>query len=207
MITANDRKVFVMALVLVALMSIFVPIGSAASQIWYFYDDHSLDTTAPTTGTFVIAVRDWDSGYWEPGPAQCAISIDADTWPLYLDYNAPVAGEIDIKLWLVSKNPPHPDVLIASVDNIAISESHNTQSVNLDGSIVDFLTGDYLVIFIYWDPDSGTTGLTVNCNGTSTFTSPSSDPGFPVPEMSSLALFSVGLIALAGYVVYRRRQI
>lgn len=40
----------------------------------------------------------------------------------------------------------------------------------------------------------------------SNLTSPSSDPGYPVPELSILVLFSVGLLTLAGYVSYSRRR-
>ena len=36
--------------------------------------------------------------------------------------------------------------------------------------------------------------------------SPSVDPGYPVPELSTLVLLSFGLLALFGYVGYRRRN-
>jgi len=40
----------------------------------------------------------------------------------------------------------------------------------------------------------------------SNLTSPSTDPGYPVPELSTLILFSTGLLALAGYVLLTRRR-
>ncbi len=52
--------------------------------------------------------------------------------------------------------------------------------------------------------------LEIHCNPSgkhaSKATSPSSDPGYPVPELSTLILFSVGLLVLAGYVGLRRRN-
>jgi len=36
--------------------------------------------------------------------------------------------------------------------------------------------------------------------------SPSTDPGYPVPELPTIILFSIGLLALAGYVVVRRKN-
>ena len=38
----------------------------------------------------------------------------------------------------------------------------------------------------------------------SSVSSPPTDPNYPVPEMGTLILFSLGLLALVGYVVYRR---
>jgi hypothetical protein len=40
----------------------------------------------------------------------------------------------------------------------------------------------------------------------SNLTSPSSDPGYPVPELSTIILFSIGLITLTGYVLLTRRR-
>ena len=40
----------------------------------------------------------------------------------------------------------------------------------------------------------------------SNLTSPSTDPGYPVPELSTLILFSAGLLILAGYAYMGRRN-
>jgi hypothetical protein len=36
--------------------------------------------------------------------------------------------------------------------------------------------------------------------------SPSSDHGYPIPELSTLILFSMGVIALLGYVLLKKRD-
>ena len=204
MTTVKDRKIFAMALVLVALMSIFVPIVSAVSQTWYLCTGEKMYKTAPSDCTVVIS--DNSDACWDAGQAQCDLTIGAGTWPLHLNYNAPsVGGTIDIELW---SGDHGADVLFGSVDNEPISGGSGTISVDISGSEVYFPTDNYLMLFIKWDASSGTTGLTVNCgNGKSTFTSPSTDPGYPVPELSTMVLFSVGLLALVGYVGYRRRRI
>jgi hypothetical protein len=65
--------------------------------------------------------------------------------------------------------------------------------------------GDYLVVqvfnndtihhFVYFD------------DGASTLGSPSSDPGFPLPEVAAGILLGGGLIGLGGYVAIRRKRI
>ena len=69
--------------------------------------------------------------------------------------------------------------------------------------------GGRFAIEVLWA--SGAVGdLEVHCNPTnkhaSKATSPFSDPGYPVPELSTLILFSTGLLVLAGYVVLGRRK-
>jgi len=46
----------------------------------------------------------------------------------------------------------------------------------------------------------------VTKDGSSYVSSPETDPGYPVPELSTLVLFSTGLLALAGYIGYSRRK-
>jgi len=75
---------------------------------------------------------------------------------------------------------------------------------------VDFNTGDSLGVLLFWVPDDlEGPALLIKCGtgGKTTISSPSADPGYPVPEMGTLALFSVGLLALVGYVAYRRRGV
>ena len=69
--------------------------------------------------------------------------------------------------------------------------------------------GGRLAIEVLWS-SSAAGNLEIHCtpsgNPVSKTTSPSSDPGYPVPELSTLILFSVGLLVLVGYVGLRRRN-
>ena len=48
--------------------------------------------------------------------------------------------------------------------------------------------------------------ISIQTAGVSNITSPSSSPDYPVPELSTFLLFGVGLLALVGYVGYRKRR-
>jgi hypothetical protein len=55
---------------------------------------------------------------------------------------------------------------------------------------------------------ASSTGITVETAGTgfSSWAYYEPPPDYPVPELSTLVLFSTGLLALFGYIVYRRRN-
>lgn len=74
-----------------------------------------------------------------------------------------------------------------------------------------FNTSERLALRIYHNRTGTTTTLRIYYyNATSrkysNLTSPASDPGYPVPELSTLILFSTGLLTLAGYVLLARRR-
>ena len=46
----------------------------------------------------------------------------------------------------------------------------------------------------------------VTAGGSSYVSSPSTDPGYPVPELPTIILFSIGLVVLMGYAGYRRKN-
>ena len=208
--TANVRKLFAIALVLMALVSIFVPVASAKSQTWYlcggtFSSCLDLEKTVPPDGTVEIP-NGGNFARWFAGPAQCSLTMGGGTWTLDLDYDAPTdGGTIDISLWRADGDERWDEFF--DVDNVALSGGLGTKSVDLDAPSEDFISDEYFGLYIKWVA-SVSGDLTVNCgSGDSTLKTPSSDPGFPVPEMSSLVLFSVGLLALVGYVAYRKREI
>jgi hypothetical protein len=68
--------------------------------------------------------------------------------------------------------------------------------------------GGRFAIEVYWE-NSDQGNLEIHCNPpdkhASNVASPSSDPGYPVPELSTFILFSTGLIALVEYVLLRRK--
>jgi hypothetical protein len=75
-------------------------------------------------------------------------------------------------------------------------------------TIQDFSTGDWLAVRISWDyvgdplriyyqPEAGMDSY---------IGSPYSDPGYPIPELSTMILFGMGLLMIVGYVGLRRRS-
>ena len=204
--SVNDRKVFVMALMLVALLSIFVSVASADTQKWYPSGTSDLMTKSiPAAGFQTLNDGVWQE--WLAGPAECDLTMPAGTWKLHLDYYAGDTGFIGAKVW---KDETHEYLNSKYTVYLTEGVDHSTIDVDLDGdpNSVDFTTGQHLSMEIAWFPDDDSSTLKVYCGaGRTTISSPSTDPGYPVPELSTLALFSVGLVALVGYVVYRRRKI
>jgi len=211
MVTANVRKVFAIALVLVALASIFVPAASAGTrQLWYLCPNADVvtggDLEKSPCGEGSDDIPDDYHLTWGAGPAQCNLDMGKGTWTIDLDYDAPSGGGTsDINVFLSTTRPDHP--LLASATGVPLSAGSNTLSLNMEGAVdEDFIPGDYILLVIHWYPTSSGS-LAVNCGaGKSTLRGPDSDPGFPVPELSTVALYSVGLLALVGYVGYRRRE-
>ena len=73
----------------------------------------------------------------------------------------------------------------------------------------NFNTGDWLGVRVSWSGPA-TDAIRVYYDPTgdksSYVKSPSADPGYPIPELSTLILFSSGLLALAGYALKRRKS-
>jgi len=110
--SANARKIFAIALVLVALISIFVPAASAGgSQTWYFWDDMRLDKTDPGSGEVpVLAFAPWD---WRAEPVSCDLTMGAGTWKLDLHYAATSDGILQVTVFkgnsglILAEENPH----------------------------------------------------------------------------------------------------
>ena len=75
-------------------------------------------------------------------------------------------------------------------------------------STQDFSAGDWLAVRLSWDCSTDELQIyyEIEEHSNSYVKSPSSDPGYPVPELPTLILFASGLIILAGYVVLKRRN-
>ena len=74
----------------------------------------------------------------------------------------------------------------------------------------DFNAGDWLAVRLWWIDAPEEKNLRIyykaETDRDSYITSPSSDPGYPVPELPTIILFSTGLITLAGYVLLTKKR-
>ena len=68
--------------------------------------------------------------------------------------------------------------------------------------------GGRFAVEVLWSGEVGELEIHFNPSGdpVSKTTSPSSDPGYPVPELPTVILFSTGLIALTGYILLTKRR-
>lgn len=82
--------------------------------------------------------------------------------------------------------------------------------INNDGLVTITITvggtvkeGDYLALEVL---NNDTVGHDITTDGSSSLSSPSTDPGYPLPEMSAVILLSFGLAGLGGYAVFKRKK-
>lgn len=76
----------------------------------------------------------------------------------------------------------------------------------------DFCTGDWLAVKLFWD-DSSTPLAPLQiyykpeAGSDSYIASPYTDPGYPIPELSTVVLFGLGLLMVVGYVGLIRKRL
>jgi hypothetical protein len=72
----------------------------------------------------------------------------------------------------------------------------------------DFSTGDWLAVRLSWDCETDALRIhyEAEAGSDSYIESPLSDPGYPIPELSTVILFGMGLLVIAGYVALGRRR-
>ncbi|KAF5434218.1 CASH domain-dontaining protein [Candidatus Methanophagaceae archaeon] len=72
----------------------------------------------------------------------------------------------------------------------------------------DFSTGDWLAVRLSWDCETDALRIHYKAaaGSDSYIESPSSDPGYPIPELPTVILFGVGLLVITGYVALGRRK-
>jgi len=184
---------------------------SAVSQSWYLTDnttgvpgdaDYFMDKgSGAGTGDVSFGVGGfclWAAN--EPAVETCDMS---GTWKTHIEFSGITGGE---SLYVVAGL----GVLSGGTEVIKGSEvkvltyGDNIFDVDITTSDHELKPGEYLYLLVL----RGTSGdeKIVVTSGESYISSPGTDPGYPVPELSSLVLFSVGLLAFAGYVWVRRRK-
>ncbi len=217
----------VMILVLVTVLSGVQVVGAAGEQTWYFTDENALEPHSIASGityhknmtkgvegvdvtiTLAPGERVW---FYADELAQCDVTFPAGKW--------------NVSYWIKTLNTTESSTrLTTRLQNVTsgggyttIKEGYNTISYSadlienvesLDAGSFTVPEGGRFAIEILWS--SGAAGnLEIHCNPpdkhASNVTSPSSDPGYPVPELSTIILFSTGLLALIGYVLLTKRR-
>lgn len=194
----------VMLLVTVALPLV---VSADTSQSWFLWET-SLDTdlyemkkgSVDYPGPSSVSITTTSSVVWRADQTSQGCTFPAGTWDgeIFLK-EEPSSGTItlDVGSWDGSfhsnGNTQSPDPTVGSND---ISISADQFSV---------YSGDYLA-FKVTNNTSGT--IVVDCDfaDQSYLTSPTSDPGYPIPELPTIVLLTTGLVCLAGYFGLKRRK-
>lgn len=215
--------------VAVLMLAAVVGIASAAPQTWHWWDDaypgtvaddgltHRLDANMSTTGygdssKSVSLTNDEVVWWYAENAAQVDVSFGESTWLAEI-YYAGDSGTVYVDVYSVTAGGTLERRLATGSEALPAEGSMVYEQIPCpddSATVQTVLTGDRLAVRVQYN---GTGTFQCGYNGPdgdgeepSRIISPSTDPGYPVPELSTIILMSTGLLVLMGYVVYSRRR-
>ena len=152
-----------------------------------------------------VAVSDSSSTIWKANePAAVDVGFPAGTWTGTITLSEAFTSDKTFTVEVGSYGGS--TFTSAGLQTCTGDGSITTFSLDIPATAFDISKDDYLALNIT-NPSDGSAALVVKTgDGNSYVISPETDPGYPVPELPTLILFSTGLIALAGYVLLTRRR-
>lgn len=180
--------------------------------------DEIMNKTEPPTGTYkyVAIYKDADGNHtawwYAENAAQCDLGFGEHNWVIHI-YHEKIDDEEAGKVLYADVYKVASDGTVTHLagGNVITATGDPTERdivcYDNGSTYQDFVTGERLGIRISGNFTT-TDKLTVYYyyGNPSNLTSPATDPGYPVPELSTLILFSTGLFTLAGYVLLTRRR-
>ena len=142
-------------------------------------------------------------------PAQCDLTFTADgDWTVRVDHEKKSGWTWYATVYKVASNGIATSFASGTAPASNTESGVTTITCHQDAAqTFNIATGDRLALRIKHNCVTEVV-TTYFYKGThlSNLTSPSSDPGYPVPELSTLILLSTGLITLAGYVSLTKKR-
>ena len=188
--------------------------GTVASDGTYHYKDLFMNKTGNATGQYMVLpnVTEKTTWWYAEYPAQFdgvtfgdGIGID---WIVTINHTKASGYTIFANVSKVNDSTGEVTYLAngsesASSSGVTIITCYDNLNTNQI-----FNTSERLAIRMYHNRTSKLNVYYYDATDGkySNLTSPSSDPGYPVPELSTLILFSTGLLILAGYAYMTRRN-
>jgi hypothetical protein len=231
----HDRKhACVTLFVAVLMLAAFVGTASATAQTWHFWDDaypgthaidgftHKLNANMSKAGygdgsLFVNLTTNQVAWWYALYPAQVDVPFGDGNWlaPIYYNFTeAGKSGTVYVDVYSVTTSGTLERRLANG--SAALSSQGGVTYQNIPcyddpATVQTVLTGDRLAVRVKYNGTgtfqcgyNGPTG--VDPDTPSRIIGPTNDPGYPVPELSTIILMSTGLLVLMGYVVYSRRR-
>nr|QNO53220.1 hypothetical protein HNLOENAD_00020 [Methanosarcinales archaeon ANME-1 ERB6] len=200
------KGIVVVVLAAALLVSMVGVASAAAPQIWYLDNEtHTVTgkTMEKTIGTQSgnVTIPVGGSQIWLAGnDAECDVTFPSGAWVIETK-TALDEGKCTIQVgrWDTSTGWN----AIPTTTAATVTWTGHILKVELQTGSATIEGGDYLALKIENDD---TAEHTVDTDGSSSLRSPDTDPGYPVPELPTIVLTSVGLLALAGYVEWRRKK-
>jgi opacity protein-like surface antigen len=169
------------------------------------YEMEKSGTGQTQTGNVPIAANSGE--IWiSDQPAQCDVGFGGDRWDLTL-YRLNTASAHNFTAYLGVWNETLTSFRVIATSNPGNFEAgKNYTDVDIHAPGFTVLNGEYLALRVNDTDGSPLTVLTGGASYSASHITYASESNFPVPELSTIVLMSVGLLALVGYVGLRRRK-
>ena len=147
--------------------------------------------------------------------AECGIGFGNNPWEAHIRTEAieddEVGHNLMVEICRLNGSTGNVTVIANHTEQLtAVGTKHlwNITCEDNESSTQDFSTGDWLAVRLSWDCDTDELQIyyKAESGSDSYIESPASDPGYPIPEFTTLVLLSSGLIVLAGYVLLKRKD-
>ena len=200
-IVINITLVIVLSLSLILLTtSVASAEEECYSQTWYLWESPQvLQKDDPNGGTYV-PIAGYSSQIWiSTEAAQGAVTFGEGDWPGDIGFHGGSPQQYNMFIEVGS-----------SSDGADFTSEGSTTVTTGPGNFIIPDTGftvpdgHYLAVRI-----TNNYSTTINIqtgSGGSWISSPCSDPGYPLPELSSLILLSISLVLLIGYIYYKNHN-
>ncbi len=183
-----------------------------ANDGWVHDKDLVMNKTKPTYGTYCILDGQKALWFYADTGAQVDLGFGESAWTAKIytsDPNKKAGNTTTVDICKIT--PDGTVTVLASGSEILVDDKieYNITCEDKGTTTQDFSNGDWLGARVSWSgPATETIRIYYNpSDGKSSYvTSPSTDPGYPAPELHSLVLFSTGLLALAGYSLLTKRR-
>ncbi|MFC2071780.1 hypothetical protein ACFLUU_03560 [Chloroflexota bacterium] len=193
-------------LVMVSLLALgTVNVAQAAfGQTWYLSgeqdESYLMYRGDPTQdGNYIVWDDDSSQVWYSDETASTDVTFPAGLWNGNIEI-----GETDdftIRVEVGSYNGT--TFFVSGGSDYADIDGEETGVFQIDASQFTVPNGDWLAVRTSDPSDEADDLPEINTGDDYSYiTSPSSDPGYPVPELSTIILLSVGLVGLGGYIWY-----
>jgi len=161
----------------------WVTIPGESCEIWLAENAAFCDVTFPG-GAWVVELK---IDQFEIGPPDPGSMYD---WEVYLG-----GWDTDTSTWY--------DIPTSTETYLTHDQGYNVIIIELQTGSATIYQGDYLALMVC---NNDTDAHMVSTNGESSLRSPHLDPGYPMPEIATVALLGLGIVGLGGYMGLRRAR-